>query len=102
MEGQQPHIALGFWGTAVPQILAENKIAEAITVSEMAFLQKILAAQCDHRFTWPRVDAAGQHYQICVTCGTAYVYDWDAMRRTNRLLLPAEVVNKPQQPALGH
>lgn len=55
----------------------------------MAFLDKLLAAQCDHRFCWPRTDSAGQHYQICVTCGTAYQYDWKKMRRTNRLVLPA-------------
>jgi hypothetical protein len=55
----------------------------------MAFLDRLLAAQCDHRFCWPRTDSDGRHYQICVDCGTAYQYDWKKMRRTNRLVLPA-------------
>jgi hypothetical protein len=55
----------------------------------MAFFQKLLASQCAHRFTWPRVDSDGRHYQICVTCGISYLYDWNKMRRTNRVLLPA-------------
>jgi hypothetical protein len=53
----------------------------------MAFFKKLLAAPCPHRFSWPRTDSAGRNYQICVLCGTAYQYDWNAMRRTN-LLLP--------------
>jgi hypothetical protein len=55
----------------------------------MAFFQRLLASQCAHRFTWPRVDNNGRHYQICVACGISYLYDWNKMRRTNRLMLPA-------------
>jgi hypothetical protein len=32
----------------------------------------------------------GQHYQICLICGTAYEYDWKSMRRIDRLLLTNE------------
>ncbi|MGB7602341.1 MAG: hypothetical protein WBM24_18700 [Candidatus Sulfotelmatobacter sp.] len=52
----------------------------------MNFLKWILGRGCSHKFSWPRVDAGGHHYQICPLCGTAYEYDWTMMRRTDRLL----------------
>jgi hypothetical protein len=52
----------------------------------MNFLKRLLGQGCSHRFTWPRIDANGRHYQICPLCGTAYEYDWSIMRRTDRLL----------------
>jgi hypothetical protein len=52
----------------------------------MNFLNWILGRGCSHKFSWPRVDACGHHYQICPLCGTAYEYDWTMMRRTDRLL----------------
>lgn len=56
----------------------------------MRFLEKLLRRGCSHRFSWPRVDSNGRHYQICLTCGTAYEYDWRAMRQTGKLLtIPA-------------
>jgi hypothetical protein len=51
----------------------------------MNFLKKLLGNGCSHRFAWPRVDADGRHYQICLACGTAYEYDWETMRRTGPL-----------------
>lgn len=51
----------------------------------MKFLERLLAQTCSHRFTWPRVDAVGRHYQICLDCGTAYEYDWNDMRQTGKL-----------------
>lgn len=62
----------------------------------MTFLQRLVAELCPHRFAWPRLNVDGQHYQICLVCGTAYEYDWKKMQRTDRLL----VVNG-QQPWLG-
>jgi len=53
----------------------------------MTFLKGLLKRACSHRFAWPRLDAAGRHYQICLLCGTAYEYDWTAMRRSRRLLV---------------
>jgi hypothetical protein len=47
---------------------------------------------CPHRFAWPRLGGNGQHYQICLICGTAYEYDWKKMRRTDRLLVTAEEI----------
>lgn len=52
----------------------------------MNLLKLILRQGCTHRFSWPRIDDNGRHYQICLACGTAYEYDWTAMRRTDRLV----------------
>jgi hypothetical protein len=57
----------------------------------MTFLQGLLKRACSHRFGWPRLDAAGRHYQICLLCGTAYEYDWTLMRRTRRILVMTPV-----------
>jgi len=46
----------------------------------------ILRHTCTHRFSWPRIGSNGQHYQICLYCGTAYEYDWEGMKRTERVL----------------
>ena len=55
---------------------------------ELVNLLKLLLRQgCTHRFSWPRIDENGRHYQICLACGTAYEYDWRMMRRTKRLLV---------------
>jgi len=48
----------------------------------MAFLRRLFGRSCLHRFSWPRIDTKGHHYQICSDCGTAYEYDWTMMRRT--------------------
>jgi hypothetical protein len=53
----------------------------------MTFLQRLVGELCSHRFTWPRLSGDGQHYQICLVCGTAYEYDWKRMHRTDRLLV---------------
>ena len=56
----------------------------------MRFLQRLFGEFCPHRFAWPRLSGNGQHYQICLTCGTAYEYDWKRMRRTDRRLVTNE------------
>jgi len=53
------------------------------------FFKQLLAHGCSHRFSWPRIDDNGRHYQICLACGTAYEYDWRKMRQTGRLLAAA-------------
>jgi hypothetical protein len=53
----------------------------------MTFLERLFREFCSHRFTWPRLSGNGQHYQICLICGTAHGYDWGRMQRTNRLLV---------------
>jgi len=52
----------------------------------MSFLKRVFRRGCSHRFTWPRLDDNGRHYQVCLTCGAKYEYDWDRMRLTGRLL----------------
>ncbi len=55
---------------------------------ETVKLLKLLLRQgCTHRFSWPRIDEKGRHYQICLACGTAYEYDWITMRRSGRPLV---------------
>ena len=51
----------------------------------MNFLKVLIG--CSHRFSWPRIDDNGCHYQICADCGTAYEYDWKMMKRTEHLLV---------------
>jgi hypothetical protein len=53
----------------------------------MNLWKRLCGRGCAHRFNWPRIDASGRHYQICLLCGTAYEYDWTTMRLTNRLLV---------------
>ena len=55
----------------------------------MSFLKRLFGRSCLHRFSWPRVDTNGHHYQICSDCGTAYLYDWKMMRRMERLVIRA-------------
>jgi hypothetical protein len=55
----------------------------------MKLLKLLLRQGCTHRFSWPRIDDCGRHYQICLACGAAYEYDWKMMRRTNRPLVTA-------------
>ena len=52
----------------------------------MSFLKRVFRRGCSHRFTWPRLGDHGRHYQVCLTCGAKYEYDWNRMRPTGRLL----------------
>lgn len=61
----------------------------------MNFWKRLCATGCAHRFSWPRIDANGCHYQICLRCGNAYEYDWKTMRRTRRLMVPSETIAVP-------
>jgi hypothetical protein len=58
-------------------------------------LLKRLFNVCSHRFSWPRSNANGQHYQICLLCGLAFVYDWRSMRRTTQLARDPERTAHP-------
>ena len=51
----------------------------------MKLLKLILRQTCTHRFSWPRIDSNGHHYQVCLACGVAYEDDWNGMKRTNRV-----------------
>ena len=55
----------------------------------MNFFKQLLGQGCTHRFSWPRIDDQGRHYQTCLSCGTVFEYDWELMRRTGRMLAAA-------------
>jgi len=49
---------------------------------------------CAHEFSWPRRSADGEYYQVCLVCAATYRYDWDTMKRIER------VENKPETAAV--
>jgi len=51
-----------------------------------------LLFDCRHQFSWPRRDENGDYYQLCVSCGVKYQYDWTRMRR----LEPVDDTPKPE------
>src|SRR5581483_1252903 len=40
---------------------------------------------CQHEFSWPRRWPDGDFYQVCLLCGEEYKYDWNSMRRMERI-----------------
>jgi PilZ domain len=48
-------------------------------------LDVLLLGRCSHEFSWPRRAADGEYYQVCLLCAAEFKYDWDTMRRTERL-----------------
>ncbi len=44
-----------------------------------------MLGRCSHEFSWPRRGDDGDYYQVCLLCAAEYKYDWDTMRRTQRL-----------------
>ena len=48
-------------------------------------LDVIMLGRCSHEFSWPRRAANGDYYQVCLLCAAEYKYDWQTMRRTERL-----------------
>jgi hypothetical protein len=48
-------------------------------------LDVLTLGHCSHEFSWPRRAADGHYYQVCLLCASEYEYDWQAMRRTERV-----------------
>jgi hypothetical protein len=46
---------------------------------------RVMEMFCSHNFSWPHIGTHGQDYQVCVSCGATYAYDWTTMRRTGRI-----------------
>ena len=44
-----------------------------------------MLGRCSHEFSWPRRAADGDYYQVCLLCAAEYKYDWQTMRRTERV-----------------
>jgi hypothetical protein len=57
---------------------------ESIPMSQK-LLEVITLGHCSHEFSWPRRAPDGDYYQVCLVCATQYKYDWQAMRRTERV-----------------
>jgi hypothetical protein len=51
---------------------------------------------CAHEFSWPRKTSTGDYYQVCLRCGAEYGYDWNTMRRTERVGHGTAVQNRGQ------
>src|SRR5579871_5344448 len=48
-------------------------------------LDVLMLGRCSHEFSWPRRAADGDYYQVCLLCAAEYKYDWNSMRRTERV-----------------
>ncbi len=48
-------------------------------------LEVLKLGRCSHEFSWPRRAADGDYYQVCLLCAVQYKYDWNAMRRIERV-----------------
>src|SRR5260370_21200231 len=48
-------------------------------------LDVLLLGRCSHEFSWPRRDADGQYYQVCLLCASEDRYDVTTVRRTERV-----------------
>jgi hypothetical protein len=51
---------------------------------------------CAHEFSWPRKMSTGEYYQVCLRCGAEYGYDWNTMRRTEKVGRGTAVQNRGQ------
>jgi hypothetical protein len=51
---------------------------------------------CAHEFSWPRKLSSGDYYQVCLRCGVEYGYDWNTMRRTEKVGRGTAVQNRGQ------
>ncbi len=58
-----------------------------------------LLLRCSHQFSWPRKSVDGTYYQVCLSCGAQYAYDWDHMRRIRRIEALPPVQADPSIPA---
>jgi PilZ domain-containing protein len=48
-------------------------------------LEVLSLGHCSHEFSWPRRADDGEYYQVCLLCAVEYRYDWQSMRRTQRM-----------------
>lgn len=54
-------------------------------------LSSLFTRTCSHQFAWPRRNVDGTFYQVCLVCGDCFRYDWNTMRRGERIHLPTKV-----------
>lgn len=48
-------------------------------------LDVLMLGRCSHEFSWPRRSSDGDYYQVCLLCAAEYKYDWQTMKRTQRV-----------------
>jgi PilZ domain len=48
-------------------------------------LEVLMLGRCPHEFSWPRRASDGEYYQVCLLCAAEYKYDWQTMRRIERV-----------------
>ena len=48
-------------------------------------LDALMLRTCSHEFSWPRRATDGHYYQVCLVCAAEYKYDWNTMRRIERV-----------------
>src|SRR6476646_11754802 len=53
-------------------------------------LDVLMLGRCSHEFSWTRRAPDGHYYQVCLLCAVEYKYDWQTMRRTERVEVSAE------------
>ena len=51
-------------------------------------LDALMLRSCSHEFSWPRRAADSQYYQVCLLCAVEYKYDWQTMKRIERVDRP--------------
>jgi PilZ domain len=56
-----------------------------VTIMPQKIMDVLMLGRCSHEFSWPRRGADGDYYQVCLLCAAEYKYDWDTMRRTQRV-----------------
>jgi hypothetical protein len=64
-------------------------------------MEVLTLGHCSHEFSWPRRAPDGHYYQVCVLCATEYKYDWEAMRRTERVENSPDQIRASSRPAEG-
>jgi PilZ domain-containing protein len=60
-------------------------VAPLVTIMPQKIMDVLMLGRCSHEFSWPRRGADGDYYQVCLLCAAEYKYDWDTMRRTQRV-----------------
>jgi len=60
-------------------------------------LDVLMLGRCSHEFSWPRRAADGDYYQVCLLCAAEYRYDWQTMRRTERVERGATETASPRR-----
>jgi hypothetical protein len=56
-------------------------------------LSSLFTRVCSHQFTWPRRASDGTVYQVCLSCGDCFRYDWDTMSRGERIEAMSETAS---------